>query len=96
MTVLRRISFWFPLLLAVSCGRSGLVDNVPAEYVVPEKTVSLDPEFRFAAAEVLRCCGIQLVGDSLLVLQDRPSEDSPWYFKAYSTVSFDYIGSFVR
>lgn len=96
MIVVRRISFWFSLLLAVSCGRSGLVDNVPAEYVVPGKIVSLDPEFRLAAAEVLRCCGIQLVGDSLLVLQDRPSEDNPWHFKAYSTVSFDCLGSFVR
>ena len=45
---------------------------------------------------VMRCNAIQLVQDTILVLQDRATEDNIHHFKAYSVNSSDYLGAFGR
>ena len=66
--------------------------------VSPEKVLSLncDTAFRCPFPEVLHCCGIQIVNDTVLVLQDQVSDSNPYHFKAYSTNTFAYMGSFIR
>ena len=44
----------------------------------------------------MRCNAIQLVQDTILVLQDRATEENIHHFKAYSVNSSDYLGAFGR
>lgn len=82
----------------VSCRHTGIVDGVAVKLVSPEKVVSMkrDTAFRYSFPEVLYCYGIQIVDDTVLVFHDQISENSPCHFKAYSTESFEYLGSFIR
>ena len=84
------------VFLAVSCSQRGMIDGVRLEYVSPDKTVSLSASSRLALPEVMRCNAIQLIQDTILVLQDRATEDNIHHFKAYSVNSSDYLGAFVR
>lgn len=84
------------VFLAVSCSQRGMIDGVRLEYVSPDKTVSLAASSRLALPEVMRCYAIQLIQDTILVLQDRATEDNIHHFKAYSVNSSDYLGAFVR
>ena len=84
------------VFLAVSCSQRGMIDGVRLEYVSPDKTVSLAASSRLALPEVMRCNAIQLIQDTILVLQDRATEDNIHHFKAYSVNSSDYLGAFVR
>lgn len=88
------VASWF----VVSCRHTGIVDGVAVKLVSPEKVLSLncDTAFRCPFPEVLHCCGIQIVNDTVLVLQDQVSDSNPYHFKAYSTNTFAYMGSFIR
>lgn len=83
---------------AVSCHHTSIIDGAEARLVSPEKIVSIscDTAFHCTFPEVLNCCGIQIVNDTVLVLQDQVNEANPYHFKAYSTNTFEYMGSFVR
>jgi hypothetical protein len=98
MRYFRQLLFIMIVFLVSSCSRTGIVNDVTVKLVKPDKVVSLefDTTFRCAFPEVLDCFRIRIVNDTILVLQDQVSENNPYHFKAYSTNSFDYLGSFVR
>ena len=81
-----------------SCIRTGIMKDVPVTLVRPDKvlSVSADTTFECTFPEVLHSFGIQIVNDTILVLQEQVSENNPYHFKAYSTNTFEYLGSFVR
>ncbi|MCM1177401.1 MAG: TolB-like 6-bladed beta-propeller domain-containing protein [Clostridium sp.] len=85
-------------VLAFSCNRSGIVNDAPVRLARPDKVVSksIDTAFRNPAPEVLHCFFIQIINDTLLIVQDQASEDNTYHFKAYSTNTFNYLGAFVR
>lgn len=85
-------------IFAVSCRQTGIVDGAEVRLVSPKEAVSLncDTVFRCAFPEVLHCCGIQVVNDTVLVFQDQVNDSNPYHFKAYSTNTFEYMGSFIR
>lgn len=83
---------------ANSCHHAGLIEGATVKFASPEKVVSLscDTTFRCSFPEVLHCSGIQIVNATVLVLQDQVSDSNPYHFKAYSTNTFAYMGSFIR
>lgn len=85
-------------VLVSSCIRTGIMNDVPVKLVRPAKEMSLSPDtsFRHSFPEVLHCHALQIVSDSIMVMADQVSENNPYHFKAYSTNTFEYLGSFVR
>lgn len=65
--------------------------------VDPEKSIAIerDSTFDYDFSEVLNCVDIQIVGDTLLIMQDEPTSDDPFHFKAYSIETLSYLGSFI-
>ena len=94
----RLITFSIVLVLVVSCNRYGIVDGVKVDLVTPEKVVSISPDtnFRHNFLEVLHCFQLQIVCDTILVVQEHISETTNSHFKAYSINSADYLGSFIQ
>ena len=86
------------MLLLMSCTGTGIMKDVPVKLVRPAKEMSLSPDtsFRHSFPEVLHCHALQIVSDSIMVMADQVSENNPYHFKAYSTNTFEYLGSFVR
>lgn len=86
------------LLAVVSCIRTGLVSDVPAHLVKPQRVISLAPDtsLHCSFSEVLHAYWMQIVEDSILVLRVQPSHDDPYFFKAYSTKTFEFMGSFIQ
>lgn len=89
-------SFW-NILSLMSCGRQSIVDTQDVRAVVPNKVLSLQADSTFMGEfpEILNPFNIQVVSDSILVIQDQVSENEPYHFKAYSIVTFKYLGSCV-
>ncbi len=98
MKIICKLSLVFAALLAISCKHTGIVSDAPVKFVRPAKSVPslVCTDLRDAFPEVLDCSRIQVVNDTVLVLQDQPNDDNPYHFKAYSTRDFKYLGSFVR
>ena len=94
----KKALFLSVLLYVSSCVRTGIMKDVPVTLVRPDKvlSVSADTTFECTFPEVLHSFGIQIVNDTILVLQEQVSENNPYHFKAYSTNTFEYLGSFVR
>lgn len=98
MVSLRQILFMMTAgMVVLSCSRDGIMSDTPVRLVSPDKVVSLcsDTTFQGIFPEVLQCSCIQVVNDSVIVLQDQTSEINPYHFKAYSADSLDYIGPLV-
>lgn len=93
-----KISLVLIASLAMSCRHTGIVDNASVKLARPEKSVPqlACTDLRNAFPEVLNCYRIQVVNDTVLVFQVQVCDDSPWHFKAYSTKTLNYIGSFGR
>ena len=98
MNCLKKVVLLVSAAVVVSCHDRGIVDGAAVRLVSPEKVVSVAPDtaFRCAFPEVLNCSGIQIVSDTVIVFRDQVSEGSPYCFKAYSTLSFNYLGGFIR
>lgn len=98
MVNFRQIPFILTTLLTVSCNHSGIVHDASVKLVSAEKVVSLDFDttFHCVFSDVLNCCGVHIVNDTVLVVQDQVSENNPYHFKAYSTNTFNYLGAFIR
>ena len=94
----KKALFLSVLLYVSSCVRTGIMKDVPVTLVRPDKvlSVSADTTFECTFPEVLHSFGIQIVNDTILVLQEQVSDKNPYHFKAYSTNTFEYLGSFVR
>ncbi|MCM1502787.1 MAG: TolB-like 6-bladed beta-propeller domain-containing protein [Bacteroidales bacterium] len=58
--------------------------------------ISADTTLRSTFPEVLSTFQLQIVNDSILVFSERQCNAGDFLFKAYSTVSFDFLGSFIR
>lgn len=85
-------------ILAASCSHQGVMKDVHVEPVSAEKVmaINVDTTFHCTFPEILNAYQIQIVRDSILVLQDHTSDNNSYYFKAYSTNSFEYLGEFIR
>lgn len=98
MKYINRIIFFLTVSVAISCSNDGIMHGVPVQLVNPEMVVSVVPDTTMHCdfPEVLNCSGIQIVDDTVLVFNDQISEHSQYHFKAYSTVSFEYLGGFIN
>lgn len=85
-------------LLLLSCGRSSIIDSAAVKYEKPGKVVSLDADTTFSRDfhEVLNCLNLQIINDSILIIQDQVNETNTTHFKAYSTKSFEYLGALIH
>lgn len=97
MLFLKQIMFVMTAVMVVSCSEDGIMLDTPVRLVSPDKVVSLrsDTTFQGIFPEVLQCSCIQIVNDSVIVLQDQASETNPYHFKAYSSDSFGYLGPLI-
>lgn len=82
----------------VSCGGAGIMENVPVRVVSAEKEVPANADTSLLAqfTEVGNSLDIQIVNDTILVLMDQVSDMDNYHFKAYSTKSSAYLGSFLQ
>lgn len=98
MGYFRQSLFIITVFVVSSCSHTGIVNDAAVKLVKPDKVVSMtsDTTLRCTFMEVLNCYLPRIVNDTILVLQDQISENNPYHFKAYSTNTFDYLGSFVR
>ena len=85
-------------MIAMACNRRGTVDGIKTVLVTPKKVVSISPDtnFHHDFQEVLHCFKLQIVCDTILVVQEHISEANNSHFKAYSINSADYLGSFIQ
>lgn len=95
----KRRCITLPLLLAgiLSCSPQGVLKDVKTELKAAERSASigLDKSFSLDLAESAQCTDIQIVNDSILVLMTTPTEADPYFFKAYSINTLEYLGSAV-
>ena len=98
MKGITRILFFLTTVFAASCGRTGIVSDVPVKFVRPEVTVSqpCDTAFNCLFPEVGRSYDLQIVDDTVLVVSDQIKDSGQYRFKAYSLNTFNYLGSFIR
>lgn len=87
-----------PVLFMVSCHHSGVMQDVPVELASPGKVVSVDCDSTFGNdfSEILNCFRLQIVNDTILVVQEQTNNANDYIFKAYSVNDFNYMGAFVR
>lgn len=87
-----------PALVMVSCHHSGVMQDVSVELARPEKVVSIDCDTTFCNnfSEILNCFRLQIVNDTILVVQEQTNNANVYNFKAYSVNGFNYMGAFAR
>lgn len=98
MMYFRSIISLICLVLVFSCSRSGILNDVPVSYLRPVESITAVPDTssRNAFTEVGNCIDIQIVNDSIMICQDQATDSDPYFFKAFSTDSHRYLGSFIR
>ena len=98
MKGIARILFFLTAVFTASCSRTGIVYNVPVKLVRPEVTVSQvrDTAFNCSFPEVLQSYNLQIVDDSVLVIEEQIADPGQYRFKAYSINTFNYLGAFIR
>ncbi len=72
------------------------MDGVPVEFKKPEKTfyAERDASFDLRILEAFGPSSLQIVSDSILIIQKQPDDASPYFFLAYSIRTLRYLGSF--
>ncbi len=85
------------LALLSSCSNSSIIKAGKVEFKEPGKVieVELDSTFNSDVLGVQACFDLQIVSDTVLVIQVNPT-DSLYFFEAWSTRGFDKLGSFGR
>lgn len=80
-----------------SCSRASLVEKVPVLFERPQRTyeVECDRSFQLHFPEMLDAFDIQIVADSILVIQNLPSEALQENFIAYSVRASRMLGAFL-
>ncbi len=98
MKTCQRVLIVMVTLLSASCGREGIVGDVAVRYVKPAEvvSVSVDTTLQCTFEDVVSCYRPQVVNDTILVLQEQACDGNPYFFKAYSTNNFRFLGSFAR
>lgn len=83
-------------IIAESCSHTG-INNLPVRQVKQNTIVSIspDPTFYSEFPEVLNCIDILIINDTTLIIQNQPNEENKNHFVAYSTRSFECLGSFI-
>jgi len=78
----------------ISCYQSNVINGVDARLTRPRNSIRIECEDAFSGhfSEVLNCVAIQIVNDTILVIQGGGEEEM---FKAYSTKSFSCLGTFM-
>lgn len=82
-------------LLLMSCSGSGIMQDVKVKLSSPENVVSLVPDSTFHStfSEVLNPLRLQIVDDTLLVVQEPVNAANTCHFKVYSLNDFSYLGA---
>ncbi len=72
--------------------------DVPIRLYKPEweMIIERDTSFRCSFKDVLNCVDLQIVSDTLLVLQGQIYKDNPNFFHLYSLCNYELISSFGR
>ena len=100
--MMRRFYFiLLPFMLtasAVSCSRNGIFQDVPVEMVKARYAAHIEKDTSFSGffGEVGHFLDLQIVRDSILVVQDIGSAGDSSWFKAYSLECGRYLGSFIK
>lgn len=86
------------ILSLMSCTRASIIDSGKVRFEKPDRVVSVDADTTLSGDfhEVLNCLNIQIINDSILIVQDQVNETNTTHFKAYSTNSFDFMGAFIH
>lgn len=81
-----------------ACKQSSVVGFVPVDLVKPDCIVELSPDNSVYQdfPEVLNCLDLQIVQDSLLVIQDQVREGDACHFKVYSLNTYRHLGSLIH
>lgn len=82
----------------MSCGSSGIMKNVKVELLKSDKVVSITPDTTFHASfpEVLNAFRLQIVNDTIIVIQESANSSNASHFKVYSLNTFSFLGAIVR
>ena len=97
---MRNIVFYMAIIaisIVTSCRNNSILRGVRVDLMSPDKISVLEEDSLFDCRfdEILDCQNIQIVSDTILIVQDYTSEDNIFHFKAYSTLSLDYLGEFI-
>ena len=84
--------------LFVSCSHFVLMNDVEFHEVRPKNEIVLirDSTFHLEYEGLQSCTDMQILNDTLLVIQNRACEDAPYFFNLWSLRSDQYLGSFAR
>ena len=84
-------------ILLVSCKNNGVIQGVDTFLETPQKRMTLEKDSSFVCdlPDILYCQNLQIVEDSILVIQSLPQEGKSTLFDAYSIPGFQHLGSFV-
>lgn len=98
MRTFARIFSVLLVLFFVSCSPSGIIDDAGVKMVRPEKQSEIEAEPFFPAdtSVVMQISDLQVVSDTILVVQMQSWDDEYGMLRAYSTRSGDYLGPFLR
>lgn len=93
---LERLSLFICILQITSCEH--LVNEGTNTMIRPNECINIskDNSFNVVFPEVLHCIDLQLVNDTLLVLNSQGVGADSLLFSVYSTRMFEFLGSFVR
>lgn len=81
-----------------ACSNSSLMNDVELRKVKPINDITLirDSTFHLECADTLRCADIQILNDSLLVIQNHVCEESPYFFYVWSLNDSHCLGAFAQ
>lgn len=85
------------VLATLSCNRTRFVGTIPVRMAEPQETMkkSSDPVLLSNSHGLSHMLNIQIVADSIMVVQKQIAESDSNHFMVYSTESFEYLGSCV-
>lgn len=84
-------------VLLVSCGRVSIINIDEVNLVKPDKVVTLDVDTNwvFDVPQIVNPNNLQIVQDSILIVQDQVSNSDIFHFKAFGLNPFKYVGSII-
>ncbi len=87
----------FSALLFASCSRTSLVERIPVSMERPQKKYHLeaDSSFQIVLPETINPVALQIVADSILIIQNQPSAAVSQHFCAYSIRTNQLLGLFL-
>lgn len=93
----RRLCVLLTAIALSSCIQPGFPKDAKIRLEEPAKVVALSPDSTFEGNldQILQCLDIQIVSDTILILESQTSASDLYIFKAYSLDTFQYLGSII-